>query len=111
MIIFANKSTKLVWIPTFALAGIIFGQWLSAQNLSFQTVWYCILWRWFDFAHHPERLKGVEGMRIIAGTKRGMKLFSPPTCESRPITDCVKKSLFNVIRKYGLPAVQINNLL
>lgn len=43
-------------------------------------------------------------MRIIAGTKRGMKLFSPKTADSRPITDKVKESLFDVLAsKYGLP--------
>ncbi|MHC4509827.1 MAG: RsmD family RNA methyltransferase, partial [Planctomycetota bacterium] len=31
-------------------------------------------------------------MRIIAGSKRGMKLLSPGTQNSRPITDRVKES-------------------
>jgi 16S rRNA (guanine966-N2)-methyltransferase len=43
-------------------------------------------------------------MRIIAGSKRGMNLFSPPGRDSRPITDRVKESLFNVLQKYDLPA-------
>lgn len=43
-------------------------------------------------------------MRIIAGTKRGMNLFSPPGRDSRPITDRVKQSLFDVLQKYDLPA-------
>ena len=43
-------------------------------------------------------------MRIIAGTKRGMKLFSPETRETRPITDRVKESLFKVLRNYDLLA-------
>ncbi|MHC4365788.1 MAG: 16S rRNA (guanine(966)-N(2))-methyltransferase RsmD [Planctomycetota bacterium] len=42
-------------------------------------------------------------MRIIAGTKRGMKLLSPKTDVSRPITDRVKESLFSVLYKYGMP--------
>ena len=42
-------------------------------------------------------------MRIIAGTKRGMKLFSPKTVDSRPILDRVKESLFSVLYNYGLP--------
>jgi 16S rRNA (guanine966-N2)-methyltransferase len=42
-------------------------------------------------------------MRIIAGSKRGMKLLSPKTQVSRPITDRVKESLFSVLYKYGLP--------
>ena len=42
-------------------------------------------------------------MRIIAGSKRGMKLVSPKTDASRPITDRVKESLFSVLYKYDLP--------
>lgn len=42
-------------------------------------------------------------MRIIAGSKRGMKLLSPKTGDSRPITDRVKESLFSVLYKYALP--------
>jgi 16S rRNA (guanine966-N2)-methyltransferase len=42
-------------------------------------------------------------MRIIAGTKRGMKLFSPKTYDSRPITDRVKESLFSLLHKYNVP--------
>jgi 16S rRNA (guanine966-N2)-methyltransferase len=43
-------------------------------------------------------------MRIIAGTKRGMKLFSPETYVTRPITDRIKESLFNVLQNYDLLA-------
>jgi 16S rRNA (guanine966-N2)-methyltransferase len=46
-------------------------------------------------------------MRIIAGAKRGMKLFSPKTDASRPITDRVKESLFSVLYKYDLPGGKI----
>ncbi len=42
-------------------------------------------------------------MRIIAGTKKGMNLLSPKSMVSRPITDMVKESLFNVLIKYGIP--------
>jgi 16S rRNA (guanine966-N2)-methyltransferase len=42
-------------------------------------------------------------MRIIAGSKRGMNLFSPETDVSRPILDRVKGSLFSVLYNYGLP--------
>jgi len=42
-------------------------------------------------------------MRIIAGSKRGMKLLGPQSQMSRPITDRVKESLFSVIYKYNLP--------
>jgi 16S rRNA (guanine(966)-N(2))-methyltransferase RsmD len=41
-------------------------------------------------------------MRIITGTKKGMKLASPRTDTSRPITDRIKESLFNVLIKYDL---------
>jgi 16S rRNA (guanine966-N2)-methyltransferase len=40
-------------------------------------------------------------MRIIAGQRRGMKLLSPKTSDTRPITDRVKESLFNVLQNYG----------
>jgi 16S rRNA (guanine(966)-N(2))-methyltransferase RsmD len=42
-------------------------------------------------------------MRIITGKKRGMKLNSPRTHISRPITDKVKESLFSVLSNYGMP--------
>jgi len=42
-------------------------------------------------------------MRIIAGSKRGMKLLMPRTSTSRPITDRVKESVFSVLYKYDLP--------
>jgi len=42
-------------------------------------------------------------MRIIAGSKRRMKLFSPKGGISRPIIDRVKESLFSVLLKYDLP--------
>jgi len=41
-------------------------------------------------------------MRIIAGTKRGMKLSCPKTYDTRPITDRVKESLFSVLTNYDL---------
>lgn len=43
-------------------------------------------------------------MRIIAGSKRGMKLLIPDTRETRPITDRVKESLFMVLQNYDLLA-------
>jgi 16S rRNA (guanine966-N2)-methyltransferase len=42
-------------------------------------------------------------MRIIAGSKKGMKLLRPETMVSRPIIDRVKESLFSVLYKYDLP--------
>jgi len=46
-------------------------------------------------------------MRIIAGTKKGMNLFSPKTIISRPITDRVKESLFDVLYNHDLPEGKI----
>ena len=47
-------------------------------------------------------------MRIISGTKRGMKLLSPKGYETtRPITDRVKESLFNVLYNYDMPQERI----
>lgn len=46
-------------------------------------------------------------MRIIAGAKRGMNLLSPKTDVSRPITDRVKESLFNVLWNYSFPEGKI----
>jgi len=45
-------------------------------------------------------------MRIIAGTKKGMALACPKTQDTRPITDRVKESLFNVLINYDLIADQ-----
>ncbi len=42
-------------------------------------------------------------MRIIAGKKRATNLYSPKGDVSRPITDRIKESLFNVLYSYGLP--------
>ncbi|MHC4620748.1 MAG: 16S rRNA (guanine(966)-N(2))-methyltransferase RsmD [Planctomycetota bacterium] len=46
-------------------------------------------------------------MRIIAGEKRGMRLFTPRSGDTRPITDRVKESLFSVLFKYDLPAGKV----
>ncbi len=43
-------------------------------------------------------------MRIIAGSKKGMKLLPPKGEGTRPITDRIKESLFNVLKNaYNLP--------
>ena len=41
-------------------------------------------------------------MRIISGTKRGMKLLPPSGDTTRPIIDRVKESIFDVLYKYNL---------
>ena len=40
-------------------------------------------------------------MRIIAGSKRGMKLLPPKGKDTRPITDRVKESLFSILWSKG----------
>ena len=41
-------------------------------------------------------------MRIIAGTKKGMKLLPPKGRDTRPITDRVKESLFSILYTKGM---------
>ncbi|HAL44615.1 MAG: 16S rRNA (guanine(966)-N(2))-methyltransferase RsmD [Planctomycetes bacterium GWF2_42_9] len=41
-------------------------------------------------------------MRIIAGIRRGMNILPPRGSETRPITDRVKESIFDVLFKYNL---------
>lgn len=41
-------------------------------------------------------------MRIISGTKRGMTILPPKGDTTRPITDRVKESIFDVLYKYNL---------
>ena len=41
-------------------------------------------------------------MRIISGTKRGMIILPPKGDATRPITDRVKESIFDVLYKYNL---------
>ncbi len=41
-------------------------------------------------------------MRIIAGSKKGMKLLSPPTDTTRPIIDRIKEAIFSVLYKYDV---------
>lgn len=42
-------------------------------------------------------------MRIIAGQRRGLKLLPPKTSGTRPITDRVKESVFNILSNKGFP--------
>ncbi len=41
-------------------------------------------------------------MRIISGTKKGMTILPPKGGSTRPITDRVKESIFDVLYKYNL---------
>lgn len=51
-------------------------------------------------------LADENDMRIIAGTKKGLSLQCPKTQDTRPMTDRVKESLFNILNNYGLLADQ-----
>ena len=48
-------------------------------------------------------------MRVISGKSRGLKLVAPPGLDTRPTTDRVKESLFNLIMPY-LPAENVLDL-
>lgn len=48
-------------------------------------------------------------MRIIAGTRKGLKLTAPVGNDVRPTTDRVKESVFNIIQSY-LPAERVLDL-
>ena len=47
-------------------------------------------------------------MRIIAGSKRGQKLFEFSGQDIRPTTDRVKESMFNLIQEYVLESVVLD---
>ena len=47
-------------------------------------------------------------MRIIAGKRRGHKLLSPATNETRPTLDRIKESMFNIIQGYMIDAVVVD---
>ncbi|MCA9242433.1 MAG: 16S rRNA (guanine(966)-N(2))-methyltransferase RsmD [Phycisphaerales bacterium] len=43
-------------------------------------------------------------MRVVAGVYRGMRLDAPPGRNTRPITDRVKESIFNILTgRFGAP--------
>ncbi len=48
-------------------------------------------------------------MRVISGQARGLKLASPVGLDTRPTTDRVKESMFNIISPY-LPAENVLDL-
>ena len=48
-------------------------------------------------------------MRVISGSARGLKLVSPEGLGTRPTTDRVKESLFNIIQPY-IPADNVLDL-
>lgn len=48
-------------------------------------------------------------MRIIAGTARGKQLYAPPGLHTRPTTDRVKESVFNIIQ-FQVPGARVLDL-
>jgi len=48
-------------------------------------------------------------LRIIAGIRKGLKLSTPDGLDTRPTTDRVKESVFNIIQAY-LPADRVLDL-
>lgn len=48
-------------------------------------------------------------MRVIAGIRKGLKLKAPEGVNTRPTTDRVKESVFNIIQSY-LPANRVLDL-
>lgn len=47
-------------------------------------------------------------MRIIAGKRRGHKLLSPATSETRPTLDRIKESMFSIIQGYIIDATVVD---
>lgn len=48
-------------------------------------------------------------MRVIAGIRKGLKLKAPDGTDTRPTTDRVKESLFNIIQRF-LPSEMVLDL-
>jgi len=82
---FTISTRYLAQLKVSALVGK--GSLEAGQNFSLETDCLCILYI----------------MRIIAGARKGAKLFSPRGQSSRPIIDRIKESLFSVLYKYNLP--------
>ena len=47
-----------------------------------------------------QNIKGCVYLRVIAGAKRGLKLFEFEGSDIRPTTDRVKENIFNIISPY-----------
>ena len=48
-------------------------------------------------------------MRIISGTSKGRKIFSPNDNITRPLKDLTKESIFNIIKHSNLLKLKIEN--
>ena len=52
--------------------------------------------------------KGIYGMRVIAGTAGSLRLKTPAGMDTRPTTDRIKETLFNMLQPYIPDAVFID---
>ena len=48
-------------------------------------------------------------MRIISGTYKGKKLFTPKDKLTRPLKDAVKESIFNILEHSNNEKINLNN--
>jgi len=102
MSVLLEKNNRIFFIRVF----FIFGMLKNRLCVQCQQKQYLapIYGKTYLFFLAQNGLSGyIIAMRIIAGSKKGMKLLSPKTQISRPITDRVKESLFSVLYKYDLP--------
>src|SRR3982750_4402265 len=49
-------------------------------------------------------------MRVISGTAKGRTLKGPPGMGTRPMTDRLKTSLFNILAPYGIEGARVLDL-
>jgi 16S rRNA (guanine(966)-N(2))-methyltransferase RsmD len=49
-------------------------------------------------------------MRVISGTAKGRQLKGPPGMGTRPMTDRLKTSLFNILAPYGFEGIRVLDL-
>src|SRR5204862_6485984 len=49
-------------------------------------------------------------MRVISGTAKGRPLKAPPGLGTRPMTDRLKTSLFNILSPYGSEGIRVLDL-
>src|SRR5438094_4275222 len=49
-------------------------------------------------------------MRVISGTAKGRHLKAPPGLGTRPMTDRLKTSLFNILSQYGFDGARVLDL-
>jgi 16S rRNA (guanine966-N2)-methyltransferase len=58
----------------------------------------------------PARGRGLGGLRVIAGSRRGLRLQTPIGLDTRPITDRAKESLFGHLGDHRLLGARVLDL-